>query len=76
LCFRAAWRKIMEKRWVILTIVIVLAALIMLLLWSRQTDPGTAGPDTHTEKTAPQALNMVAPYPLSHAVIQSPCEAA
>ncbi|QEH97079.1 hypothetical protein [Gluconobacter thailandicus] len=66
----------MEKRWVLLTIVIVLTGLIMLLLWSRQTDPGTTGPDTHTEKTAPQALNMVAPYPLSHVIFEPACKAA
>lgn len=44
----------MEKRWVLLTIIILIAGLIMILLWARQTDPGTIGPDTHTEKTAPK----------------------
>lgn len=66
----------MEKRWVLLTIIIVLAALIMLLMWSKQTDPGTIGAGTHTEKTAPQALNTVPPYPLSHGVFQSIRKAA
>lgn len=51
----------MEKRWVLVTILIVLAGIIMMLLWSRSTDPGKTGPDTHIEKTAPQALNIVVP---------------
>ena len=66
----------MERRWVFLTIIVVVAGLIMILLWSRQTDPGTTGPDTHTEKTAPQALNAVDPYLWSLAHLQRAYEAA
>ncbi|MBS0983356.1 hypothetical protein [Gluconobacter cerinus] len=66
----------MEKRWVLLTIIILIAGLIMILLWARQTDPGTIGPDTHTEKTAPQALNAAHTYLWSPAHNQRVSEAS
>ena len=45
----------MSNRWVVLLIVVLIAAFVLLALWMRHPDPVTPAAN-HTENVAPQAM--------------------